>query len=52
LSYKRLHRAVFDLPIAPAGARSVLLDRAALAALLGGVERPRPLRSRRGRTLH
>jgi transposase len=50
--YKRLHRAVFELPLAPAGARSVLLDRAALAALLGGAERPRSLRRTRNRTLH
>jgi transposase len=43
--YKRLHRAVFELPLAPAGARSVLL-------LLGGAERPRSLRRTRNRTLH
>jgi transposase len=50
--YKRLHRAVFDLPLAPDGARAVRLDRSALAALLAGVDRPRPLRRRRSQTLH
>lgn len=50
--YKRLHRAVFDLPIAPDGSRSVRLERAALAALLAGVERPRPVRRCRTPTLH
>ena len=50
--YKRLHRAVFDLPMAPDGSRSVPLNRAALGALLTGVERPRPLRRRRNQTLH
>jgi len=50
--YKRLHRAVFAVPVAPAGARAVLLHRAALAALLAGSERPRPLRRQRNQTLH
>lgn len=50
--YKRLHRAVFDLPIAVDGARSVRLERAALAALLAGVERARPRRGGTRRTLH
>lgn len=50
--YKRLHRAVFDLPIARDGSRSVLLNRSALAALLAGVERPRPIRRSRSQTLH
>jgi len=50
--YKRLHRAVFDLPLAPDGSRAVLLDRSALAALLAGVDRSRPLRRRRSQTLH
>ena len=34
--YKRLHRAVFDLPIAGAGCASVHIDAAALAKLLAG----------------
>jgi transposase len=38
--YKRLHRAVFELPIA-AGAASVHIDVAALAKLLAGVPRER-----------
>jgi transposase len=50
--YKRLHRAVFELPIAPDGSRSVLLNRSALGALLTGVERSRPIRRRSNRTLH
>ena len=50
--YKRLHRAVFDLPLAPDGSRSVRLDRAALAALLAGVDRPPPIRRARNHTLH
>jgi transposase len=36
--YKRLHRAVFELP-ASAGAASVHIDSAALARLLAGTER-------------
>jgi transposase len=34
--YKRLHRAVFDLPMAGAGAASVHIDAPALAKLLAG----------------
>jgi transposase len=37
LLYKRLHQAVFELPLAGAGASSVLIDAAALAKLLAGV---------------
>jgi transposase len=36
LLYKRLHRAVFDLPMAGAGTASVHIDAAALAKLLAG----------------
>jgi transposase len=36
LLYKRLHRAVFDLPMAGAGTTSVHIDGAALAKLLAG----------------
>jgi transposase len=52
LLYKRLHRAVFDLPLARDGACAVRIDRAAVAALLAGVERPRRRRRRRGPTVH
>jgi len=37
--YKRLHRAVFELPAASAGSRSISIDGAALARLLAGVAR-------------
>jgi transposase len=39
LLYKRLHRAVFVLPLGVAGARAVRIDGAALARLLAGQER-------------
>ena len=45
--YKRLHRAVFELP-AGAGAASVHIDSAALARLLAGTARA-PKRSRTSR---
>jgi transposase len=37
--YKRLHRAVFDLPMAGAGSTSVHIDAPALAKLLAGSAR-------------
>lgn len=37
--YKRLHRAVFELPASPAGGRAVMVDGAALARLLTGEPR-------------
>jgi transposase len=37
--YKRLHRAVFDLPMAGAGASSVHIDALALSRLLAGRSR-------------
>ncbi len=37
--YKRLNRAVFELPAASAGSRSISIDGAALARLLAGVVR-------------
>jgi transposase len=37
LLYKRLHRAVFELPSAASGALSIHIDGAALARLLAGV---------------
>jgi len=52
LLYKRLHRAVFDLPVARDGSRSVRIERAAVATLLAGVERPRQVKRTRGPTLH
>jgi transposase len=52
LLYKRLNRAVFDLPIPPDRSRAVRIERAALAKLLAGVERPHPHRRTVGRTLH
>lgn len=39
LLYKRLHRAVFELPAAAVGSLSVHIDGAALAKLLAGVPR-------------
>jgi transposase len=39
LLYKRLHRAVFDVPVAQAGSMSVHIDAPALAKLLAGVSR-------------
>ncbi len=45
--YKRLHRAVFELPVS-AGAASLHIDSAALARLLAGTERA-PKRSRASR---
>jgi transposase len=52
LLYKRLHRAVVDLPVARDGSRSVRIERAAVATLLAGVERPRQVKRTRGPTLH
>lgn len=39
LLYKRLHRAVFEVPVGPAGSTSVRIDGRQLATLLAGVER-------------
>ena len=53
LLYKRLHRAVFELPVARDGSRAVRIDRAAVAALLAGVVRSGSSRRRAGGvTLH
>lgn len=52
LLYKRLNRAVFDLPIPQDRSRAVRIERAALAELLAGVDRPHPHRRPMGRTLH
>jgi transposase len=40
LLYKRLHRAVFELPHGAGGCGAVRVDGTALARLLAGVERP------------
>ncbi len=45
--YKRLHRAVFELPLAGAGSASVHIDAPALAKLLAG--RPREETQKRSR---
>ena len=37
--YKRLHRAIFEVPLSEDGAISVRIDGAALGKLLAGVER-------------
>ncbi len=46
--YKRLHRAVFDLPAQMTGIASVHIDSAALAKLLAGVPRVAKDRARSG----
>jgi transposase len=48
LLYKRLHRAVFELPLAAAAGstRSVRIDGSALVTLLAGAERARHSRRR------
>ena len=43
--YKRLHRAVFELPAASNGAVSIHIDGAALARLLAGVAKQEKRRS-------
>lgn len=40
LLYKRLHRAIFELPTGGGDQRSVRIDGRQLAALVAGVERP------------
>jgi len=52
LLYKRLHQAVFDLPLARDGSCAVRLDRAAVATLLAGVPRPTGRRRPRRPTVH
>lgn len=52
LLYKRLHRAVFELPMAANGAGSIAIDAAALARLLAGVERPERARTKNGEAAH
>ena len=48
--YKRLHRAVFELPLAGAGAASVHINSTALSKLLAG--RPREVKARAETTKH
>jgi transposase len=50
--YKRLHQAVFDLPLAGDGSCAVRIDRAAVATLLAGVARPAGRRRPRPHTVH
>ena len=52
LLYKRLHAAVFALPLARDGAGAVRIDRAAVATLLAGVPRPAGRRRPRRPTVH
>ena len=49
LLYKRLHRAVFELPLAATGSVSVHIDGAQLVKILAGVPREEK-RSRRSRS--
>jgi len=50
LLYKRLHRAVFELPLGTGGSHSVSIDAGALARLLAGVELARKTREHTART--
>lgn len=50
LLYKRLHQAVFELPVGAGGVRSVRIDGAALARLLAGVPREGRRRGKRPST--
>jgi len=50
--YKRLHRAVFELPASSGSTGSVHIDAAALARLLAGVERPSRRRPKSEGTMH
>jgi transposase len=49
LLYKRLHRAVFELPLGTSGSQSVMIDAAALARLLAGIDRSHRARAHRSR---
>ncbi len=52
LLYKRLHRALFELPRAREGMSAIRIDGAALATLLTGVERRALSRVANGTTHH
>jgi|SRR5579862_5632162 len=52
LLYKRLHQAVFAVPRPADRSRAVRIERAALATLLAGVERPQPQRRPPSHTVH
>jgi transposase len=52
LLYKRLHRGVFELPMAANGAVSIAIDAAALGRLLAGVDRPQVGRKKNGAAAH
>jgi transposase len=47
LLYKRLHRAVFEVPVGSDGARSVRIDGSALARLLAGSPREEQQKGKR-----
>lgn len=49
LLYKRLHGAVFELPIGEAGSTIIRIDTAALSQLLGGVPKEKGRRSKNTR---
>ena len=50
LLYKRFHRAYVELPLGTSGSHSVVIDSAALARLLAGVDREHQRRGPRART--
>lgn len=52
LLYKRLHRAVFELPMAASGSVSIAIDSAALARLLAGVDRATRANTKNGGAAH
>ena len=47
LLYKRLHGAVFELPVGKAGEGTLRIDAGALGQLLGGVARPARVRRKK-----
>jgi transposase len=49
--YKRLHRAVFEVPVGSAGSTSVHIDSVALAKLLAGVAREKSSRREKARAV-
>lgn len=49
LLYKRLHGAVFKLPLGEEDAPTLCIDTVALAQLLGGVPRPKERRNKKAR---
>ena len=49
--YKRLHRAVFELPAGPIGSTAVHIDSVELAKLLAGVAREKSARREKARAV-